>query len=144
MRDPDVVVIGSGPNGLIAATKLAESGLSVLVLEANPSRPGGAVGSSEATLPGFVHDFGAGFFPLAQVSPAFRELPVERHGVVWESLPIASCHPALDGSSASLVVRGASDAAPSDYFGSERDTRAWEKLTAEHARIEHDLYPALL
>ena len=74
MRDPDVIVIGSGPNGLVAANVLSRRGFRVLVLEANPRRPGGALGSEELTLPGFVHDVGAGFFPFGKTSPAFLEL----------------------------------------------------------------------
>ena len=73
-RDPDVIVIGSGPNGLVAACVLAKKGFRVLVLEANPRRPGGALGSEEATSRGFLHDVGASFFPFGKSSPAFRYL----------------------------------------------------------------------
>ncbi|HYH50583.1 MAG TPA: FAD-dependent oxidoreductase, partial [Acidimicrobiia bacterium] len=50
--DADAVVIGSGPNGLVAANVLADAGLDVLVCEAEPV-PGGAVKTAELTLPGF-------------------------------------------------------------------------------------------
>ena len=53
--DADAIVVGSGPNGLVAANLLADAGWSVLVLEAE-SEPGGAVRSGEITVPGFVHD----------------------------------------------------------------------------------------
>src|SRR5688500_18874058 len=77
VSDPDIVVIGSGPNGLVAANVLARHGFRVLVLEAHPRRPGGALGSEELTLPGFLHDVGAGFFPFGRSSPAFQDLGVE-------------------------------------------------------------------
>jgi phytoene dehydrogenase-like protein len=56
----DVVVIGAGPNGLVAANVLADHGLGVVVFEAQP-QPGGAVRSGRLTLPGYEHDlFSAG------------------------------------------------------------------------------------
>ena len=113
----------------------------MLVLEANPRRPGGALGSEESTRPGFVHDVGAGFFPFGRSSPAFRALDLEAAGVVWENAELETCHPALDGSHACI----ARDAELSlRHFGSERDGRAWQKLAAFHRSIEPRLLEALM
>ena len=57
---PDAVVIGAGPNGLVAANLLADRGWSVTVLEAAPE-PGGAVRSAELMEPGFVNDASMAF-----------------------------------------------------------------------------------
>jgi phytoene dehydrogenase-like protein len=143
-KDPDVIVIGSGPNGLVGAVRLAQKGLSVLVLESNPKRPGGAVSSDESTIPGFVHDFGAAFFPLARVSPAFRALPLERHGLTWLNAPVESCHPALDGTSASILRMDAERSLGSSYFGNAEDTASFERIARAHAQFEPALFRALL
>lgn len=78
----DVVVIGAGHNGLVAAAYLARAGMSTLVLERN-ERVGGAVASGEITRPGFVHDLFATNQNLFLGSPAFAELgdDLARHGL---------------------------------------------------------------
>src|SRR4051794_26515544 len=139
--DPDVVVIGSGPNGLTAACTLAKRGHRVLVLESNPRRPGGALGSEEWTRPGFLHDVGAGFFPFGRSSPAFQHLDLEAAGVVWLNAAFESCHPALDGSYA-CIARDAQLAARN--FGDPRDGDAWRGLAEWHAALEPRLLEALL
>ena len=68
MRSYDAVVVGAGPNGLVAANRLVDAGWSVLVLEANP-KVGGAVASAEDVQPGYVHDTFSSFYPLAAGSP---------------------------------------------------------------------------
>ena len=77
----DAVVIGSGPNGLVAANRLVDAGWSVVVLEAQP-RPGGAVASDTDVHPGFVHDTFSAFYPLSAISPTMTSLGLEEHGLV--------------------------------------------------------------
>jgi phytoene dehydrogenase-like protein len=72
----DVVVIGAGHQGLVAATVLADAGLSVVVVEANPT-VGGAVRSGEVTLPGYVHDLYATNMNLFLGSPFFAKYGTE-------------------------------------------------------------------
>jgi len=55
MSDADIIAIGSGHNGLVAAAYCAVAGKKVLVLERN-SWFGGGVVTRELTRPGFFHD----------------------------------------------------------------------------------------
>ncbi len=139
--NPDVIVIGAGPNGLVGACVLARAGLSVLVLEAHRERPGGALASEQATEPGFVHDVGAAFFPFAQASPAFADLPLAEHGLRWTFAPVDSAHPAPDGTIAAL----ARDLELVEAnFGDPADGARMRKVCEWHRGVEPTLIPAML
>ncbi|HEY6251890.1 MAG TPA: NAD(P)/FAD-dependent oxidoreductase, partial [Candidatus Angelobacter sp.] len=97
----DAIVVGSGPNGLAAAIRMAQAGWSVLVLE-GAETAGGGVRSAELTLPGFVHDVCSSVYPLGVCSPFFRTLPLEQHGLQWAFPRAALAHPLDDGSAALL------------------------------------------
>jgi len=132
----DAVVVGSGPNGLAAGITLARAGLSVLVLEANPTIGGGAR-SAELTLPGFVHDVCSAVHPLAAGSPFLKTLPLERFGLNWIQPAIPLAHPLDDGSAACLHrdvdLTAESLGKDARAYGRLMKplTRDWEKLAAE-------------
>jgi phytoene dehydrogenase-like protein len=120
----DAVIVGSGPNGLAAAVRLAQEKLSVLVLEAEPTI-GGGVRSAEITLPGFTHDICSAIHPLGVGSPFFRKLPLEKHGLRWIQPDLPLAHPLPDGSAA-LLCRSVEDTAT----GLGSDAAAYRNLFA--------------
>ncbi|WEO93567.1 NAD(P)/FAD-dependent oxidoreductase [Streptomyces sp. FXJ1.172] len=103
------VVVGAGPNGLAAAALLARAGLEVTVLEA-ADETGGGTRSSEALLPGLLHDHCSAVHPTAVTSPALRALGLEQHGLRWRLADIDCVHPLYDGS-AGVLLRSVEDTA---------------------------------
>jgi len=99
--DYDAIVVGSGPNGLVAAITLQHSGLAVLLVEGEKTI-GGGLRSAELTLPGFVHDVCSAVHPLAVCSPVFENLSLNRYGLEFIFPPVAAAHPFDDGSAAAL------------------------------------------
>src|SRR5206468_1309597 len=118
----DAVVVGSGPNGLAAAIRLAQENLAVLVLEANDSI-GGGTRSVEITLPGFVHDVCSAIHPLGIGSPFFRQLPLEKYGLSWIQPEIPLAHP-LDNGTVALLHQSL----PATSQGLASDKSNYERL----------------
>ena len=151
---PDAVVVGSGPNGLAAAIRLAEAGRRVRVYEAGTTW-GGGLRSAALTAPGFTHDVCATVFAVTAASPYFRTLPLDQHGVEFVHPPAPFAHPLDDGTA--VVVERSIDATLASLDGHDRQTyRAlfapyvanWEPLfswlmssVAGRVRLRH---PALL
>jgi phytoene dehydrogenase-like protein len=131
-------VIGAGPNGLSAAIVLAQAGLQVDVLEAEPT-PGGAARTLELTLPGFRHDFGSAVFPLGAGSPFFSSLPLSNHGLKWIHSSAALAHP-LDDGTAVLLQRDLKETR--DSLGI--DGAAWDKLMRPFVEHWSEVAPEIL
>ncbi|NYJ20495.1 phytoene dehydrogenase-like protein [Leifsonia psychrotolerans] len=117
----DVVIVGSGPNGLAAAVVLARAGLSVRVFEAEESIGGGAR-TLELTEPGFRHDWGSAVHAMAFASPFFQQFGIEKR--VPFVVPDVSYGHALDGGQAGIAWRDL--ARTSDGLGV--DGAAWLRL----------------
>lgn len=139
---PDAVVIGSGPNGLVAANVLASAGWSVLVLEAQP-HVGGAVQSHRDVLPEYVHDTFSSFYPLAAASPTIAKLRLEDHGLVWRRAPAVLGNPLPDGGWALLYDDLDRTAAGLDRH-TPGDGGRWREMTEDWHRIGPGIIRALL
>jgi phytoene dehydrogenase-like protein len=130
--------VGSGPNGLAAAIRLAQSGVQVTVLEAKETI-GGGTRTQELTLPGFHHDVCSAIHPLGAASPFFRTLPLAEHGLEWLHPPVALAHPFDDGSAA-VVTQSLEETAAG--FGV--DAAAYRKVFGPTSRRWRELGPSLL
>lgn len=129
MDTTDAVVIGSGPNGLVAAIQLARKGWDVTVLERAPVA-GGAVRTEALTVPGYLHDTYSAFYGLLHATPVFRELGLgERMRWAHFDTPVAV---ATDPRTAAFIHREVERTAkelPSP------DGEAWASFTAWWNRI---------
>lgn len=119
MRQRRAAVVGAGPNGLVAAVRLARAGWAVTVYEAQAT-PGGAARSLRGLLGSdTIVDLGAAAHPFGVVSPALRELGFRD----WVHAPLPLAHP-LDGRPAALMQPGLGETAR----GLGRDAGRWEAL----------------
>lgn len=137
----DAIVIGAGPNGLVAANALADAGWDVLVLEAQ-AEVGGAVRSGTVTADGFTTDLFSAFYPLAAASPLIRDLELDRHGLEWVQAPNVLAHQLDDGRAAVLHRDPERTAAGLDEFA-PGDGDAWLELYGQWERIRDGLLSAL-
>jgi phytoene dehydrogenase-like protein len=99
----DVVVVGSGPNGLAAAVIFAAAGLSVTVLEAQ-TQPGGGARTQKLDLGvPLRHDLCSAVHPMAVASPFFQRFGLSRR--IEFGYPEASYAHPLDNGPAGIAYR---------------------------------------
>lgn len=133
----DAIIIGSGHNSLACAVHLLAKGWSVRVLE-RADTPGGAVKTSELTLPGFRHDWAAMNLSLFAGSGFAEKYEAALGGVGMGFMPVANPFASVFPDGAWLGVSNDAEATTARIAAfSQADAETWKALTAEFpARAE--------
>jgi phytoene dehydrogenase-like protein len=130
----DVLVIGAGVNGLVAATLIARAGLKVVVVERS-DRVGGCARTDEIA-PGFTCPTLA---HAAAIDPALvRSLDLEQHGLRTVRPAADVCAPTRDGR-ALVLWNDAARAATSIRAFSAKDAEQYPQFLQSFARISEIL-----
>ena len=127
MADANVIIVGSGHNGLVAALNSAKAGASVVVLE-QAAEIGGATRSAELTLPGYIHDLFATNFTLFSESRAYLDFQTEltQLGVRF----LSNDRPYASGYSGGRAARV--------FLDEERTEREIDRLSAADSKAWRD------
>ncbi|MDO8720982.1 MAG: FAD-dependent oxidoreductase, partial [Syntrophales bacterium] len=97
-REFDVVIVGGGPNGLVAGSYLARAGLKVVIVDRR-NELGGGVATEEPRQAGFRHNVHAIYMPMVDYAPAYKDLELDKYGLEHIYPEVQFAMSFLDGSS---------------------------------------------
>jgi phytoene dehydrogenase-like protein len=128
----DVIVIGSGHNGLTTAGYLAKAGKSVLILEGE-SHYGGGVATREVTVPGFKHDLHSANHLTIQFNPLITrdELKLKSKYGLEYIRPVADISTIFTDGSCLISYADITRTLDSIAVFSKKDADAYNKLYKE-------------
>jgi phytoene dehydrogenase-like protein len=133
----DVVVIGAGHNGLIAAAYLARAGLKVALVERR-YEIGGGLATEEILFPGYYSNMHAIYHMMVDYMPALRDFDLAKHGLVWIKPNLQSSMVFENGESL-LLTRMIEDTADSFMKFSVKDADTFSRTMGRWRKIVREI-----
>ena len=133
----DVIIIGGGPNGLMAGAYLAKAGLKVAVVERR-YEIGGGLATEEVLFPGYYSNMHAVYHMLVDLMPVLRDFDMDRHALQWTK-PNAQTGMVFEDGTSLLLTHMLEDTKDSITKFSYRDAVAFGKLMRGWKRIVGDI-----
>jgi len=136
-KNYDVIIIGSGPNGLACAAYLSKAGQKVLLLEKR-FEAGGGLCTEQVTIPDFYHNTHAVYMMMADYAPVYADFQFEERGVkhIWPELQVAM--PLGDGRSLCIYKDVERSCASIAKF-SKRDADSYRDMHAEFEALMQNI-----
>ena len=133
----DVVVVGGGPNGLIAAAYLSRAGMRVCVCERR-YEIGGGLATEEILFPGHYSNPHAIYHMMVDYMPPLQDLGLQQHGLTFVS-PNAQTAAVFDDGTSLLLCRMIEDTKDSIAKFSEKDSRTFGQEWRKWRQVVEEL-----
>ncbi len=135
--DWDAVVIGAGPNGLIASAYLAKAGLKVATVERR-YEIGGGLATEEILFPGYYSNMHSVYHMMVDYMPALQDFNMDRHALQWTK-PNKQAGMVFEDGQSLLLARMVEDTKDSITKFNYKDAVAFGKLMRRWRKIVEDI-----
>ncbi|MFO8101706.1 MAG: NAD(P)/FAD-dependent oxidoreductase [Dehalococcoidia bacterium] len=134
----DIVIIGSGPNGLEIAAYLARAGQKVLLLEKR-FEAGGGLATEQITLPEYFHNTHAIFHMMVDYAPLYQDFDIDgTYGVHHIYPDLQWCLPTPENKAVCIYSDPEKSAQSIAQF-SQKDADSFRDWYAECKELMHEL-----
>ncbi|TET15752.1 MAG: NAD(P)/FAD-dependent oxidoreductase [Dehalococcoidia bacterium] len=133
----DVIVIGGGPNGLIAGAYLSKAGLKVAVVERR-YEVGGGLATEEILFPGYYSNMHAIYHMMVDFMPVLKDFDMNRHALMWTK-PNAQTGMVFEDGTSLLLARMIEDTKDSITKFSFKDAVAFGKMMRRWRKIVDEI-----
>jgi len=137
VSDWDVIIIGGGPNGLIAGAYLARAGVKVVVIERR-FEVGGGLTTEEILFPCYYSNVHVVYHLMVDYMPALRDFNLDQHAINWIK-PNAQTAMVFEDGKSLLLTRMVADTKDSIGKYSWKDANAFGRLIRKWHKVVDDL-----